>query len=180
VYTYSIYSPIDRYTQNDIWQDISLPDWKNKLNERLNALCIGAFVESSILNAIKYQQYKDDFTTNAATIEETLLLLQKHLGFKFPNPSPVINYLMAHRNMLDVLLFACILTDEKFGKTSQISLELYSDPEIDDQYLSIYVRQASYEPDILDKIDTISNEYLEAMDIDLGYLIVTTDFRVPL
>jgi hypothetical protein len=178
---YVAITPFRQYEGTRAWEDytIDLPLWKVRLNERLDALLIAAFVESSLSEAIMAQRYREDFSANTFTIEGTLLLLQNYLGFVFPDPTPVINYLVRHRNLFDVVLLACVLTEEKFSQNSQISLELYSDPDIDDKYLTIYVRQKSYEPDIIKKIDLISQQYIDVMDIDQGYLLITTDFQPP-
>ncbi|MGB8219887.1 MAG: hypothetical protein WCE46_05830 [Methanoregula sp.] len=165
-----------------VWEDCQDYDtlaWKERLKERLAILLEETFVESSVSQAIIQQRYLEDFTSNSSTIESTLLALKKHLDFKFPEPAKVISYLIKHRNIFDVVLLGCVLTQEKFGHSAEISLELYSDPEIDDEYLTIYVRQNPYEPNIIKKIDAICEEYMNVLDIDQGYLLVTTDFQRP-
>ena len=114
-------------------------------------------------------RYADDFTVNTATIENSLLSLQNYLGFVFPHPKEVIDYLVKHRDLYDITLLACLLAENTFGNNSQISLKLYHDPEISDEYLTLYIRQEDYDPEIIDKIDAISQEYeelsSESMDI---------------
>ena len=175
-------TPYGEYRKTWIWEDCRgfdpLP-WQEILRERLAVLLEEAFVESSVSEAILQQRYLEDFTINASTIEGTLFSLKKHLDFQFPEPTKVINYLAKHRNIFDVVLLGCVLTEETFSQKAEISLELYSDPEIDDEYLTIYVRQNSYDSDIIKKIDAICEEYTKVMDIDQGYLLVTTDFQPP-
>jgi hypothetical protein len=77
-------------------------------------------------------------------------------------------------------LYTCYRTEEIFGHNSQISLELYHDPEIHDEYLTIFVRQEEYEPDIIDKIDAICREYEQGLAGIDGYLLVNTDFQPPM
>ena len=153
--------------------------WKVDLSARLDTLLRETFIESSITEAIQACRYADDFTVNTATIEISLLSLQNYLGFVFPHPREVIDYLLKHRDLYDITLLACLLTEDTFGDNSQISLELYHDPEIHDEYLTIFVRQDEYEPDILDKIDTISREYEQGLVGVAGYLLVNTDFQPP-
>jgi hypothetical protein len=157
------------------------PDvWRISLYERLGSRLQNTFTESS------QSEFIFDITDivrnsiNAVTIESSLLFLQYYLGFKFPNPEEVIDYLQKHRGLYDTTLLACVLTEEKFGSYAQISLELYHDPEIDDQYLTVYVRQNEYEPDIIQKINAICKEYAPALTGDEGYILVTTDFHPPL
>lgn len=153
--------------------------WRQILKERLEVLFQNTSSESIIGESILFGWQSEFDIINAMTIEGSLLALQNYLGFEFPRPSEVIGYLLQHRNLYDIVMLACVLTEEQFGQNSQISLELYSDPEVDDEYLTIYVRQTSYEPDIIDKIDSISENYLKVMDIDQGYLLITTDFKPP-
>ncbi|EHQ36153.1 hypothetical protein [Methanoplanus limicola] len=68
---------------------------------------------------------------------------------------------------------------KEFGKNSQVSVELYRDPEIYDRYIAIYVRQYSYDDDIMDRIDRICNEYEKYIADTGGWMIITTDFKPP-
>ncbi|MDD1686528.1 hypothetical protein [Methanoregula sp.] len=154
--------------------------WRARLYGHIDFRLQNTFVESSLSEFIF--NFKDIVgnTINAATIEQSLLYLQHYLGFRFSHPGEVIDYLQKHRGIYDLTLYACTLTEEEFGSRAQISLELYKDPEIDDQYLTIYVRQNEYEPDIIKKIDAICKEYASAMTGEEGYILVTTDFHPPL
>lgn len=161
------------------YEDSAIP-WRDKLNERLEVLLKNTFSESSLTDEILKYQYHEDFAVNASTIENSLLFLQNYLGFVFQNPDEVIEYILQYRSIYDVVLYACILTEEAFGQSAQISLELYHDPEIKDEYLTIYVRQTDYEIETLHKIDAICKEFQEALEGVAGWLLVTTDFRPPM
>jgi hypothetical protein len=179
---YSRITPFGHYRKTWVSDDCREDDslfWRQMLNERLELLLQNTFSDSIISESILSGWQSETGIINAMTIDGSLRSLQKYLGFEFPHPSEVINYLLQHRNFYDIVLLACVLTEEQFGQNSQISLELYSDPEIDDQYLTIYVRQTEYEPDIMKKIDLICEDYTKVMDIDQGYLLVTTDFQPP-
>jgi len=157
------------------------PDaWRISLYKRLGLRLQNTFTESSQSEFIIDIADIVRNSINAATIESSLLFLQYYLGFRFTNPEGVIDYLQKHRSLYDITLYACILTEEKFGSHAQISLEVYQDPEIDDHYLTIYVRQNEYEPDIIEKIDAVCKEYESAMTGEQGYILVTTDFHPPL
>jgi hypothetical protein len=155
-------------------------DWRLHLYERIEFRLQNTFTESSQSEFIFDIADIVRNTINAVTIENSLLYLQYYLGFRFPAPEEVIDYLQKHRSLYDITLYACTLTEEKFGSHAQISLELYKDPEIDDQYLTIYVRQTEYEPDIIEKIDTVCREFAPSMTGEQGYILVTTDFYPPL
>jgi hypothetical protein len=174
--TFGNYTPLRAFNAPSFTEPES---WRIALYERLGSRLQNTFTESSQAEFIPDISDIVRNSINAATIESSLLVLQYYLDFRFPNPGEVIDYLQKHRNLYDVTLFACILTEEKFGSNAQISLELYKDPEIDDQYLTIFVRQQEYDSDIIDKIDEISREFEPALTGIDGYLLVNTDFQPP-
>jgi hypothetical protein len=98
---------------------------------------------------------------------------------KIPNPSEVADYLYDHLDMGWVLLVACQAACDTFENEAQLCLEVYRDPEIDDKYLVLYVRQEHYEADILDKIDSASAKYEKELVGKSGWFLLTTDFRPP-
>ena len=72
------------------------------------------------------------------------------------------------------------MVTEHFDRNSQISLEVYHDPEIDDSYLVIYVRQNPYSEDIIELIDEINELIAYNLSCDVsGWVSVTTDFNFP-
>lgn len=180
---YAIINPFGNYrpTRTFSMGSMETPDmWRATLYERIEFRLQNTFVESSESEFIFNLKDIVRNTLNAATIEQSLLYLQYYLELQFPHPEEVIDYLQKHRGLYDVTLYACSLTEEKFGAHAQISLELYKDPEINDQYLTIYVRQNEYEPDIIEKIEAVSKEFAPAMTGEEGYILVTTDFHPPL
>lgn len=100
---------------------------------------------------------------------------------KIPNVELVQEYLLIKNNfsLLPVLENICCKTKER--RFAQISLELYIDPEIDDQYLTIYVRKHQYEDDFMEKIEAIMNEHLNPhlKGGENGWILLTTDFDLP-
>ena len=76
-------------------------------------------------------------------------------------------------------MFACEETRNRFSLSTQLSLELYRDPEIDDQYLTLYVRQKKYEKNIMDIIEEIQSIYIDKLVDKIGYFLFTTDFQFP-
>lgn len=123
--------------------------------------------------------YPDDNTHFSPDIEQSLLSLQENLGFIFPNPGEVASYLRHNIGLYDVVLYACMLTEEEFANTAQITLDVYFDPETDDEYLTICIRQSHYDEDIMDKIDSICSRYEPDLDCCKGWFVVTTEFRTP-
>lgn len=123
--------------------------------------------------------YPGESTTFPLDIEQSLLTLQQYLGFIFPNPGEVASYLRQNIWLYDVVLYACMLIEETFGNTARVTLELYSDPEIDDEFLTLCIRQFHYDDNIMEKIDSICSMYEKALTDQAGWFVVTTDFRPP-
>ena len=64
----------------------------------------------------------------------------------------------------------------KFACDSQFSLEVYRDPEIDGEYLALYVRQVDYCDDLLARLHEVYGSYVSQLAGKSGWLQVTTDF----
>lgn len=122
-------------------------------------------------------EISSDTMSSYSSIENSLFGLNTYLGIEFPHVDAVVDYCVRNPGFYDVFLYASILTKEEFGDNSQISVELYRDPECDDEYVSIYVRQDSYDNDILERIEEVCKEYEVALTDTSGWLLVTTDFK---
>ena len=96
-----------------------------------------------------------------------------------PNPEEVCDYLSCYPDIIELVIFACEETRSRFLLPTQLSLELYRDPEIDDQYLTLYVRQKKYEKNIMDIIEEIRLIYCDELADKKGYFLLTTDFQFP-
>ena len=96
---------------------------------------------------------------------------------EIPQLAEVRDYLLRYPDMMDVLQSVCRTASEELGACSRLSLEVYHDPEIEDEYLTLYVRQESYNEQILDRLERIYAEYEEELAERSGWLLVTTDFR---
>ena len=97
-----------------------------------------------------------------------------------PNISEVLDYLLKYRELTYFVLFAANRARSRFKSAVQLSLEVYHDPEIDDQYLALYVRQEEYDDNIFDVIDEISEEYEDNLPKESGWFILTTDLHPPI
>jgi len=111
-------------------------------------------------------------------IEELLEHLKSEQIF-IPNPEEVSNYLRQYPDIIDLVEFACDETRDRFTLSTQLSLELYRDPESDDEYPTLYVRQEKYEEDIMYVIEDIWSTYEYELTTKLGDFLITTDFDFP-
>lgn len=117
----------------------------------------------------------DSFTSQ---IEELFRYLVD-IWVAIPRPSEVREYLFLCPDIIHIVLIACKAARDIVGREPQLSLEIYSDPEIDYKYLVLYIRQESYSEDILDKIDRIRSRYVHYLAGTQGWFLVTTDFCSP-
>jgi len=102
----------------------------------------------------------------------------KNIGL--PDPSGINDYLIEYPGIIYFVEPVANMVTEHFDRNSQISLEVYHDPEIDDSYLVIYVRQNPYSEDIIELIDEINELIAYNLSCDVsGWVSVTTDFNFP-
>ncbi len=80
--------------------------------------------------------------------------------------------------MLEVVLLACLLASDDLTQRAEVSLEIYCDPEIEYDYLTLFARQTSYEPDIMQRLEKVASPVDRALAGKSGYLLVGTDFRL--
>jgi hypothetical protein len=111
-------------------------------------------------------------------IEEALNKLHQD-WIEIPKPAEVRDYLIRYPDLASILPFVCKVARERFGVYPELSLEVYFDPEIEDEYLTLYVRQENYDEDILSAIEDISAQYESILMGKSGWFLVTTDFRSP-
>ncbi len=111
---------------------------------------------------------------------ETVLTWAHSQHLLIRRPSEVREYLLDHRDMIVPLATACAATSQRFGAVAQLSLEVYRDPEIDDEYLTIYVRQGRYDDNILEVIESTWSEFEGTLVGRCGWILLTTDFGPPM
>jgi hypothetical protein len=122
---------------------------------------------------------KDQTTISTALKIETLLLKLDKNDVKIPDSLSVKEYLTRYIDMLELVECVCFLTRGCFPPTTELSLEVYRDPEVDDEHLSLYVRQRPYDKNLMTTLKAITATYLDELAFKSGWLSVTTDFRFP-
>lgn len=91
----------------------------------------------------------------------------------------IADYLERHQDVAELLSEVCQSARAEFGEQAELSLELYRDPEIADQYLTLYVRQPAYDRQIMARIENVRSHYRDKLSARSAWLHVTTDFRPP-
>ncbi len=109
--------------------------------------------------------------------EHDLVLELTKLSVQVSNRTVVNAYLHQYSDMQPVVLALARALRARFPLPTQLTLEVYVDPEIEERHLSLYVRQARYAPDILDQIqETYMTVATDLVDKS-GWIIATTDFH---
>jgi hypothetical protein len=96
-----------------------------------------------------------------------------------PRTHEVDGYLSSHPELGRLLPNIGAMARQAFGPDAELSLEVYQDPEIDDAYLTLYVRQETYGADLMDRIEMVSRSFDGSLEKVSGYFLITTDFRRP-
>jgi hypothetical protein len=110
---------------------------------------------------------------------DQVLTQVRELGIMVPNSSALQRYLSRYPDIVDMIIPICKQVKGKFKYPSQISLELYRDPEIVDEYITIYVRQRNYDESVMNRIEEIEAKYEKELIDKKGWIIITTDFQQP-
>ena len=95
------------------------------------------------------------------------------------NDPAVLAYLAKYPDVRRPLMEVWRAALEEFRTGAVISIEVFSEPDEDDEYLSLYVRQEEYQDDILDRIDAIRAQMRGSLAADTGRVLLTTDFQPP-
>ena len=101
------------------------------------------------------------------------------LEVRLPQPGEVRDYLLRYPDLTDLLLPVCEATRQRFGSHAQLSLEVYRDPEIEDEYVTLYVRHPEYDKCVMKAIKEIRTAYEAKLAGKSGWFLLTTDFRPP-
>jgi hypothetical protein len=116
------------------------------------------------------------------TMSSSLVQLPDSLatsGVYVPRPERVQAYLHEYPDMVHVVGNICMAAHDQFGPDSELLLDVYCDPEIDDRYLSLVVRQASYPANFMSRIEELTAKFADELAQISGWIVVTTDFRPP-
>ncbi|HEY6332036.1 MAG TPA: hypothetical protein VI756_22090 [Blastocatellia bacterium] len=122
-----------------------------------------------------------EFATREPLGPESMIDSLRRTGVAVPQMEDVIAYLTAHPSLVLALQPYCAAAIAAGGKVARVSLELYRDPEIDDDHLIVYVRQSPYQDDLMDRIDEARDavRHLAPVDESAGWVHITTDFQRP-
>ena len=129
-------------------------------------------------HVIPIQSHTDDGTP-APVLNGGLLHRLTPFNVALPDRAEVEVYLASHPDLAPLLEDICTRLRNEFGPRIELSLEFYKDPEQQDQYPILYLRQQQYEAGILNQIESAINPLMPQLEDASGHLLVTTDFRRP-
>ena len=95
------------------------------------------------------------------------------------HPDEVEAYVADHPELVTLLEGISAELRVAFGPEAELALELYKDLEVQDQYLTLYVRQTKYAADLMDRIEAAVRPFMAQLESSTGHLLITTDFRRP-
>lgn len=95
-----------------------------------------------------------------------------------PRPDAVNEYVRAHLELADLVRdMAAALVEEFRGERSQIELDLYQDPEIDDRYLTLIVRLPEYDDSLMPRIKAVTRPFDDRRAKTDGWILITSDYE---
>jgi len=133
------------------------------------------YSDNGIVDAQYRVNQSQSFTIN---IELTLDYL-RNISVIIPNPNEIRNYLFNNLGVEDLIVSICKATMEEFKDRAKLYLEMYKDHELNEQYLTLYVRQEHYDDNIIDVIESISEQYENEINEQSIWFLITTDFSSP-
>jgi predicted GTPase len=113
---------------------------------------------------------------DAATVDALLEGVGKNA--QLANKPQIREYLLQFVDLAEVVPHAVEAAKQHFPE-AQLVLEVYRDPEIDDEYLALYVRLSRYDDTVMERIAAAEAEYLDRLAGKSGWIQLTTDFRTP-
>jgi len=113
-------------------------------------------------------------------VAEIVSLLDRlqQLGVRLGKQGEIRDYLLQFPELIEVIPLAVRATLNHLPK-AQLFLKVYRDPEIEDQYLVLYVRVQRYDESVMERIEAAEREYIDLLIGKEGWLQLSTDFREP-
>jgi len=90
----------------------------------------------------------------------------------------VYEYLLRFPDMISVVEQAVRIARDHL-KEAQLQLEVYHDPESEDEHLVLYARFSVYDETVMERIRSARRLYRHLLRGKSGWLILTTDFQRP-
>ncbi len=96
-------------------------------------------------------------------------------GVLIPCREDISGYLLRYPDTTGWLVALARAAREQLPADVQLNLELYRDPEVDDRYLTLYMRQQEYLRGLLDRAEAIMSQFPHELETCSGWILLTTD-----
>ena len=94
------------------------------------------------------------------------------------SPHAIRDYLSKYPDIIDVVPQAIGAAKRHFPE-AQIVADVYQDPQINDQYLVLYVRLKNYDDSFIERLENAEADFLNQLAGKSGWIQLTTDYRKP-
>lgn len=114
----------------------------------------------------------------ACSIEDITQVLRK-LSEKevfLRNTNYIRKYLLKFPDIINVLQLTVNMLIKQFPN-AQLIIDMYRDPEINDNYLVIYIRMKRYNKHFTKQLESVEAKLLDLLSNRTGWLQITTDFK---
>lgn len=89
----------------------------------------------------------------------------------------VMAYLTKHTDIVGVLERLLIDVKSAFPDEAEIAIAMYRDPEVDDEYLTVYVNKRPFDDRDLETVDDVLERFSADLTGRTGWVVVMPDFR---
>lgn len=119
------------------------------------------------------------FGGQSMLLRRDLIEVIKKMQIEVPQIEDVVVYIRQYPELSELVKQTLKASRQMFGQLAQLSLEIYRDIETKEEYLTLYVRQNQYDPDIMKQIKEIRRNCRGLIKTAKGRFLLTTDFRPP-
>ncbi|MCS7303614.1 MAG: hypothetical protein NZ602_00700 [Thermoguttaceae bacterium] len=102
----------------------------------------------------------------------------ERLGVRIPDPAEVFDYLVRFPEMI-LVVDEVVRIAAKRLPDAQLTLQVYHDAEIEEEYLTLYARFNFYDETTMERVRAVRDQYRPLLRNRSGWLLFTTDFRPP-
>ncbi len=98
------------------------------------------------------------------------------MGIRINKPDELHEYLFSFPEIVDVMIDIVMTAYRELPKAG-FTLQVYRDPEVDDQHLVLFARFQSYDEFTMEKIKEVRKAFRERLAGKKGWILLTTDFQ---
>jgi len=101
------------------------------------------------------------------------------MGVSTPDPHAVLDFLTRHPDLIEPVLAIGAEAMRQARSWDTWSIAPYRDPEVDSEYLTLWLRRTDYTDDTLAIVEAIGDLAEARLAGRSGWMLVSTDFRPP-